>query len=116
MNDATRNSQASRTEDTMTMQATPTKLRNGTWGAKVSSTDVRRGDTVTITTRSGKSWDATVSEVVWTGNGVTICATQSQDRRPAAPRRNRGTWTGCTCGSVEEYEKSSACWTCRHDR
>jgi hypothetical protein len=35
----------------------------------------------------------------------------------AAPARRarKGTWTGCSCGSVEEYSKDSDCWTCRHD-
>jgi len=27
----------------------------------------------------------------------------------------RGTWTGCSCGSVAEYTKASDCWTCKHD-
>jgi hypothetical protein len=37
--------------------------------------------------------------------------------RPAARTSSRrsGTWTGCSCGSVTEYSKSSDCWTCRHD-
>lgn len=30
--------------------------------------------------------------------------------------RRRGTWTGCSCGSVEEYERDSDCASCRHDR
>jgi len=37
--------------------------------------------------------------------------------RPAARRSyaRRGTWTGCSCGSVAEYSRPSDCWTCRHD-
>lgn len=62
-----------------TIQATPIKLKNGNWGAKAKSERVQVGDTVTITTASGKSWDARVESVVWTGNGVAICATQSLD-------------------------------------
>lgn len=31
-------------------------------------------------------------------------------------RRSRGTWTGCSCGSVEEYDRPSDCWSCRFDR
>lgn len=27
----------------------------------------------------------------------------------------RGKWTGCSCGSVEEYTKNSDCWHCKHD-
>jgi len=46
------------------------------------------GDTVTITTRGGKSWDAVVDAVVWSGDNVAICATRSLDRvapKAAAP-------------------------------
>lgn len=31
-------------------------------------------------------------------------------------RRSRGTWTGCSCGSVEEYSRPSDCASCEHDR
>ena len=59
--------------------ATPSKLRDGTWGARVMHEAVESevpgeglldtigpkvGDTVTITTRRGKTWDAVVSKVV----------------------------------------------------
>ena len=35
----------------MTLTATPTKLRSGNWGARLKTSKVRAGDTVTITTR-----------------------------------------------------------------
>ncbi len=79
-----------------TLAASPAKLRNGSWGARVKSATVAVGDTVTITTRSGKSWDATVEHVVWSGDGVSICATQSLDRRPAPPVRQ--TYSHDCCG------------------
>jgi len=60
-----------------TIPATPTKLRSGEWGAKVQGT-VRQGDTITITTRAGKSWTSSVAKVVWSGDGVAIVATQSR--------------------------------------
>ena len=99
---------------TETAAATPCKLRSGDWGAKTASS-IQAGDTVTITTRSGKSWDAVVERVVWSGNGVSICATSNVDSRPARQPRSRGTWTGCHCGSVEEYAKPTDCQTCQHD-
>jgi hypothetical protein len=45
------------------------------------------------------------------GSASTVSA------RPAARRSfaRRGTWMGCSCGSVAEFTKSSDCWTCRHD-
>ena len=106
---------------TKTYAASPIKLRNGSWGAKARSASVQAGDTVEITTKAGKSWTATVTKVVWTGDGVAICATESNDR-PRSPQRGgsgrsrRGTWTGCSCGSVEEYERDSDCRSCQHDR
>jgi hypothetical protein len=78
---------------TTTTTATPTKLRSGAWGAKVAGT-VRAGETVTITTRGGKSWQARVSKVVWTGDGVSIVATESLDR-PAATEPQRGRCSRC---------------------
>ena len=46
------------------MNASPRKLKNGQWGAQTNST-VRVGDVVTIVTKLGKRWDATVKNVVW---------------------------------------------------
>ena len=63
-----------------TIAATPKKLRSGRWGALAQSSSVRIGDTVTITTRAGKSWDATVTEIVQSLGDTTIVATQSRDR------------------------------------
>lgn len=57
------------------------------------------------------------------------CAASGSQSATAAPRASntvssrrpvrstgRGTWTGCSCGSVEEYERNSDCGSCRHDR
>lgn len=80
------------------MHATPTKLRSGAWGAKVSSPNAKRGDLVLITTKSGKSWEARITHVIWRGNGVAICATESSE--PLAPRgarRSRGVCRHCGC-------------------
>src|SRR5690606_27312903 len=121
-----------------TATATPTKLKNGSWGARVASTYVRAGDIVRITTRGGKSWDAEITKVVWSGNGVSICATRSDGERcdaeitmgvwsgnivsrcdsrrfgcgSAARRERRKTspTTGCRCGRVVEYSKPTDCW------
>jgi len=75
----------------MTATATPTKLRSGDWGARVQGR-VATGDSITITTRSGKSWTATVSRVLWSGDGVAICATESRggggSRRSGGRRRH----------------------------
>ena len=64
---------------TTTTIATPQKLRSGEWGARVQGT-ARTGDTITIRTRSGKEWQTRVTRLVWSGEGVSIVATQSVDR------------------------------------
>jgi hypothetical protein len=61
------------------MDATPAKLRNGAWGARVQG-QVAIGDSVKIVTKSGKSWTAMVEKIVWQGDGVTLCATSSAPR------------------------------------
>lgn len=58
------------------INATPTKLRNGDWGAKVQGS-VSEGDYIQITTRAGKSWGANVARVIWRGDGVSIVATMA---------------------------------------
>lgn len=106
---------------------TPTKLRNGSWGAK-GPASIERGDIVTVTTRSGKSWDAHVDGVVWTNGEISILATSSAgpDRTPRSTSRtisgatSGGTRTGCSCGSREDADGNlmslqTACWNCRHD-
>lgn len=61
-------------------QASPVKLRNGNWGARVRGA-VNVGDVVQVTTKAGKSWAAVVQQVVWAGEGVSICATTASDDR-----------------------------------
>ena len=62
----------------MENRATPIKLKDGSWGVRVSGA-VQAGDRVTVRSRSGKSWEVKISRVLWTGpdrNGsgqVSIC-------------------------------------------
>lgn len=71
--------------------ATPTKLRNGEWGARVQGA-VREGDEIQVTTKAGKTWTARVANVVWTGDGVAIVATESRRSSGYVPaiRDSRG--------------------------
>jgi hypothetical protein len=114
------------------MTASPTKLRNGTWGARVQGSPAK-GDVVTIRTATGKEWTAVIETVLWTDGTVSICATRSTDRQPAVSpgasrvgsyrsigartqARQRATgWTGCSCGSNEDHPRASDCASCRHD-
>jgi hypothetical protein len=80
------------------MTASPTKLRDGSWGAKVQgSVDV--GEEITIETRAGKRWTAVVTRVVWSGEGATIVATESTDR-PAG--RTSDPASCVTCGGRKD--------------
>ena len=62
--------------------ASPTRLRDGTWGARVKGR-ASKGDRITITTRDGDSWEAVVTRVVWTGKNnygpgtISLCETSS---------------------------------------
>ena len=100
--------------------ATPTKLRSGAWGAKVRGA-VAAGDVVTITTSSGKSWQARIVRVVWTDGAVALCAPASLDRPSASSsssrRRDggRGEWTGCSCGSRDGEYSDRNCASCNLD-
>ena len=73
------------------LSASPAKLQSGAWGARVRSETVRAGDTIQITTSSGKSWQARVERVLWAGEGVAICATVCLDRAPQTPRYDPST-------------------------
>jgi len=84
-------------------EASPKKLRDGSWGAIISAAsagNAKTGDTLRITTKSGKSWEATIAKVIWTGSGKAIVSTRSSGggRKGSAPRRSR--W--CNCGMGED--------------
>lgn len=87
--------------------ATPSKLKTGAWGCKVSM-PVMVGEVVTVRTSAGKTWDAKIAAIVWSSDEVAICATVSLDRaRPSgrAPRHQfrpssrRACRTGGNCSS-----------------
>jgi hypothetical protein len=66
-----------------TIAATPAKLPSGQWGAR-AKTAACKGDTLTITTRSGKSWEAKVTAVL---PGGLLETRSSGPSKSAAPRR-----------------------------
>lgn len=88
------------------MIATPAKLRDGSWGARVQG-PAKVGDIVTITTKAGKSWPANVTQILWSGEGVTLCSTASL----TAPRRSQvGHGRGCGC------DDDCCAGGCRYDK
>lgn len=74
------------------LNAMPSKLRDGSWGARVAGR-VHVGQVVRVVTRAGKSWDAAVGRVIWsgddnrTGKPVTLIATSTA---PSEQRSHSG--------------------------
>lgn len=84
------------------INARPKKLRDGSWGALADTERVQAEDVVTITTRAGKTWNARVLQVIWTGNGVAILRTQSLDSQLASYRPRRRSSKQCNCGGAAD--------------
>lgn len=59
------------------MTATYTKLKDGTWGVRVAFSgkgSITAGDTVEVKKKSGEKKTETITKVLWSGNGVYLCA------------------------------------------
>lgn len=73
--------------------ATYTKLKSGAWGVRVAGA-TSSGSVVSVTTKSGKTKSETVAKVLWSGNGVSICAIVPRGDRDGgyvpAVRNSRG--------------------------
>lgn len=70
--------------------ATFTKLQSGDWGITVNG-KAAVGQTVTVQKKSGETKTVTVSKVVWSGNGKSICAIEGRrDGYIPARRNSRG--------------------------
>ena len=101
------------------MQATYTKLRDGSWGVKITGC---RADGFTphyaipVEKRDGTKKDERIERLVWKGEGVVIYTiVQQQKRTSAYGGRGYGRRTGCRCGSIEDEPRDSDCRQCQHD-
>lgn len=91
-----------------TITATPAKLRNGTWGARVTD-PVAVGQTITIKTKAGKTWQAKVTKIVWGGSDAALVATESADR-PAAKSTGKPRRKSCvTDGNCSSFGRGRSC-------
>lgn len=66
------------------LRATPAKLRDGTWGARVLGVPPV-GTIVEVRTSAGKTWDARIVAIIRAGHGPddpTLVATESVIPRP----------------------------------
>lgn len=73
------------------MQATCTKLRDGSWGLRIQGRAVK-DQTVTVCTRSGVTTQKTVGAILWTGNGITLATIAGEH----TTKRTRG---DCSCSA-----------------
>jgi hypothetical protein len=73
----------------MAAKATPAKLSDGSWGARTTERVVV-GSVVTVRTQAGKTWTASVSEVVWTDGNACLVRTQTGGAPKPARRSGRG--------------------------
>ena len=99
-------------------QASPMKLRNGSWGVRVKSENTNDGEVVAVTTRAGKTWNARVTKVIWAGKGISICAVASQSygerRRSNKPRPGYCEECGCDIQGTYSWmpADSTVCYDC----
>ena len=111
------------------LSSSPTKLSDGTWGARVLLDEVPasaatvaalRGQILNITARSGKTWQAKVSRVVWAGAnkygsapGVALCATvKTASARASKPCDNCQTGRAVTRGKDSSGFVGNLCAPC----
>jgi hypothetical protein len=70
------------------MSATYTKLKSGEWGVRVQG-DARVGQVVTVKKRDGTTKTETIEKVVWSGNGISLCAVSRSAKPAYTPRAGR---------------------------
>jgi len=67
-----------------TTTTTWTKLHNGSWGIKGSTSTLIEGDDVVVTKRSGETKTVTVGRIVWTDGTIAIASTGTRQPAPRA--------------------------------
>ena len=81
--------------------ATYAKLKNGDWGVRVQGVTTV-GATVQVTKRDGSSKTETIAKVLWSGEGISLCAIRpTAVSRPIVSRatsRSAG-WHGNGCAA-----------------
>jgi hypothetical protein len=96
----------------MKMAASWMKMRDGSWGVRVPG-GATAGQSVTVTKKSGESSTVIVGKVVWSGNGVALCAVKGEERSQPSRSSGNGYAPGkrCYCAECgEPYRKGQRCW------
>lgn len=78
------------------MEATYSKLRDGSWGVKIQG-DAKAGEVVNVRKKDGTAKSEMIHSVVWSGGGVSLCSIRgrSSDTPLGA---NGGTRKCADCG------------------
>lgn len=106
-----------------TPSARYSKLSDDSWGLR--GRNLVAGETVEVRKADGTTKTETVASILSTdadGNQIARISVAARKSGGSGTRGRggrsgrRGTWTGCSCGSVEEYERPNDCASCRHDR
>jgi len=79
---------------------TYTKLRDGSWGVRAPAS-TKAGDTITVTKKSGETKVERVERVLWTGDGIALCALAPSSGY-SAQRVQRTSSAGGTSGRCRE--------------
>lgn len=61
------------------IDASPAKLRDGTWGARALTPEVSEGDTLRVMSKSGKTWEAIVDRVLVRFDDGALVRTRKPD-------------------------------------
>jgi hypothetical protein len=84
------------------MEASYTKLRSGSWGVRVVGTAPEQGSSISVRTKAGVVKTERISAIVWSGDGVALCAIEERSQRSYSRRSGGG--GGChtdgNCSSV----------------
>ena len=93
---------------THALEASPRKLKSGEWGAAIQNPpdDLTSGQSIHIKTKSGKEWDAIVTQVVFRGDDFALVATRSSGG--GTVRRN-GNGRGRSQGRLVGYHTDNHC-------
>ena len=93
--------------------ASPIRLRDGSWGARLSGL-VAPNQKITIQTAGGKTWQATVWQVLWTDDKGSVVTTATGRCRSRADVRASVRYSGSPCG-FPGCDGFNYCETCTDD-
>ncbi|MGH8519867.1 MAG: hypothetical protein ACREU9_00175 [Gammaproteobacteria bacterium] len=69
------------------MKATYTKLRTGAWGVRVNG-NPKKGDRIAVTKKSGETKTETIGNIIWSGDGITLCAIEPSTSESSSRGKN----------------------------